>query len=66
LLDAAGCGGAVVAARVSVDHGKRIRAFGQYHFELGSPGIIEIDGLPSDDELPVGRSSQRLGKDTAV
>jgi hypothetical protein len=66
LLDAAGCGQAVVAARVPVDHRKRIGAFGQYHFELGIPGHVEIDGLPPDDELPVGRTSHRLGKDTAV
>ena len=36
LLDAAGCRQAVVAARVPVDHRKRIGAFGQYHFELGA------------------------------
>jgi hypothetical protein len=28
--------------------------------------MVEVGGLPSDDELPVRRSSQRLGKDTAV
>jgi hypothetical protein len=28
--------------------------------------VVEVGGLPPDDELPVGRSSQRLGEDTAV
>jgi hypothetical protein len=66
LLNAAGSRQAVVAARVPIDHRKRIGAFGQYHFELGVPGIVEIDGLPPDDELPVGRASHRLGEDTTV
>ena len=69
LLDAAGCRQAVVAARVPVDHRKRIGAFGQYHFELGAiatSGRGEEGGLPPDNELPVRRSSQRLGEDTAV
>ena len=69
LLDATGCRLSVVAARVPVDHRKRIRAFGQYHFELGviaTSGGGEVGGLPPDDELPVRRSSQRLREDTAV
>jgi hypothetical protein len=28
--------------------------------------MVEVGGLPPDDELPVRRSSQRLGEDTAV
>src|SRR5207244_9301261 len=68
LLDAAGCRQAVVAGR-PVDHRERIRAFGQEYLELGGCGGrwgVEVGGLPPDDELPVGRSSQRLAKDTAV
>ena len=59
---------AVVAGH-PVDHRQRIRAFGQQYLELGGCGgrrAVEVGGLPPDDELPVGRSSQRLGKDTAV
>ena len=32
----------------------------------GPRRAVEVVGFPSDDELSVGRSSQRLGKDTAV
>ena len=66
MLDAAGCGQAVVSGR-PVNHRERIRAFGQYYLELGrATNNVEVGGLPPDNELPVGLSSQCLGKDTAV
>jgi len=69
LLDAAECRRQPVVAGHSVDHRQRIGAFGQEHLELGLCGTrraVEVVGLPPDDELPVGRSSQRLRKDTAA
>ena len=69
LLDAAECRRQPVVAGHPVDHRQRIRAFGQQYLELrlrGTRGAVEVVGLPPDDELPVGRSSQRLGKDTAA
>ena len=69
LLDAADRARQAVIAGHPVDHRQRIRAFGQSYLELrlrGTRGAVEVVGLPSDDELPVGRSSQRLGKDTAA
>src|SRR5882724_662897 len=66
LLDAAGSRRAVVGG-CPVDRRQRIRAFGQQYLELGSAaGNVEVGGLPPDDELPVRRSSQRLGEDTTV
>ena len=67
LLDTAGCRQTVVAG-CAVDHRQRIGAFGQEYLKLrgrGGRGSVEIGSLPPDDELPVRRSSQRLGKDTA-
>ena len=68
LLDAGDCRQPVVAAH-PVDHRQRIRAFGQYYLELrlrGTRRAVEVVGQPPDEELPVGRSSHRLGEDTAV
>jgi len=67
-LDPADCRQAVVAGH-PVDHRQRIRAFGQQYLELrlrGTRGAVEVVGLPPDDELPVWRTSHRLGEDTAV
>ena len=65
LLGAADCRQPLIGG-VTVDHRERIRAFGQYDLELGGTGKVEVSGLPPDEELPVGRISHRLGKDTAV
>ena len=67
MLDAAG-GLCALVDRRPVDRRQRTRAFGQYNLELGRSltGMVEVGGLPPDDELPVRRSSQRLGEDTAV
>jgi hypothetical protein len=68
LLDAANRRQPVVAGR-PVDHRQSIRAFGQYYLELRlrrTRGTVEVVGLPPDDELPIRRSSHRLGKDTAA
>jgi len=67
LLDAAG-GLCALVDRRPVDRRQRTRAFGQHNLELGRSltGMVEVGGLPPDDELPVRRSSQRLGEDTAV
>ena len=68
MLDAADCSQTAVAS-YPVDYRQRIRAFGQQYLELrlrGTRRAVEIVGLPPDDELPIRRSSQRLGKDTAA
>ena len=67
MLDTAG-GLCALVDRRPVDRRQRTRAFGQYNLELRGPfaGVVEVSRLPSDDELPVRRSSQRLGEDTAV
>jgi hypothetical protein len=67
-LDSADCRQPIVAG-YPVDHRQRGRAFGQYYLELrlrGTRRAVEVVGLPSDEELPVGRSSHRLGEDTAA
>jgi len=65
LLDAAGCLRPVVITG-SVNYRERIRAFGQKNLEFGSPWMVEIRRLVSDNKLLVRWTSQRLREDTAI